>query len=104
METTPGTAILTGSIVHVPDIEEPSARAHVRQIGRVVGFRSVGPVPMVREGEAVGAISVARGEPGRFSDAEVELLRTFADQAVIAVENVRLFNELEARNAEQAEN
>src|SRR4030095_4157016 len=60
METTPGTAILTGSIVHVPDIEEPSARAHVRQIGRVVGFRSVVSVPMVREGEAVGAISVAR--------------------------------------------
>ncbi len=99
MKTTPGMAILTRAVVHVPDIEEPSTSAHVLEIGRVVGFRSVVSVPMLREGEAVGAINVARGEPGRFSDGEVELLKTFADQAVIAVENVRLFKELEARTA-----
>jgi len=99
MDTVPGTAILTRSIVHVEDSEEPSAVEHVRQVGRVLGFRSVVTVPMLHEGEAVGAIAVTRRDPGRFSDAEVELLKTFADQAVIAVENVRLFKELETRTA-----
>jgi signal transduction histidine kinase len=97
MDTTPGMAILTRSIVHVPDSEEPSVAEHVRQVGRTLGFRSVVTVPMLREGKAIGAIAVNRRAPGRFSDGEVELLKTFADQAVIAVQNVRLFKELEAR-------
>ena len=100
MDSVPGMAILTRSVVHVSDIEEPSAGELVRQIGRALGFRSSVGVPMLREGEAVGAIIVNRREPGRFSDGEVELLKTFADQAVIAVENVRLFKELEARTAD----
>jgi GAF domain-containing protein len=99
MVSTGGMAILTRSVVHVPDIEDPSALEQVRQVGRALGFRSLVTVPMLREGEAVGAITVNRPEPGRFSDAEVNLLKTFADQAVIAVENVRLFRELEARTA-----
>jgi signal transduction histidine kinase len=98
MDSTPGMAILTRSVVHVPDIEEPSAVELVRQIGRALGFRSSVAVPMLREGEAVGAIIVNRREPGRFSDSEVELLQTFADQAVIAIENVRLFTELQEKN------
>ena len=92
-DTTPGRAILTRSVVQVPDIEAPSAHEHVRQVGRLLGFRSVVAVPMLRDGEAVGAINVSRREPGGLSGAEVELLKTFADQAVIAIENVRLFNE-----------
>jgi len=100
MDSTASMAILTRAIVHVPDIEEPSTHEFVRQSGQLVGFRSVVTVPMLRETEAVGAILVARQEPGRFLDTEVELLRTFADQAVIAVENVRLFRELEARTAD----
>jgi len=99
MDTAPGMAILTRSIVHIEDTEEPAASEHVRQVGRVLGFRSVVTVPMLRGRDAVGAIGVTRREPGRFSDTEVELLKTFADQAVIAVENVRLFKELEARTA-----
>src|SRR6266849_4009417 len=98
METTPGIAILTRSIVQISDVEDPSAIEFVRQCGRLLGFRRVVTVPMLREGEAVGAIIVARREPGRFSDAEVEVLKTFADQAVIAIENVRLFTELQEKN------
>jgi signal transduction histidine kinase len=98
MDTAPGIAVLTRSVFHVPDIEDPSVIEQVRQVGRVLGFRSAVTVPMLYEDEAVGAIVVTRREPGRFSDAEVEVLRTFADQAVIAIENVRLFKELEARN------
>ena len=98
MDTAPGIAILTRSVFHIADSEDPSVVEHVRQVGRVLDFRSVVTVPMLREGEAVGAIVVTRRKPGRFSDAEVELLKTFADQAVIAVENVRLFTELQEKN------
>jgi GAF domain-containing protein len=100
MDTTPGMAILTRSVIHVPDTEDPSAIEHVRQGARLLGFRGLVTVPMLREGEPVGAIIVTHRDPGLFSDGEVELLKTFADQAVIAVENVRLFKELEARTAD----
>ena len=100
MDTLPGIVILTRSVVHVSDTEEPSAVLLVREAGRLLGFRSTVAVPMLREREAIGSINVARREPGRFSDAEVELLRTFADQAVIAIQNVRMFSELQASNRE----
>ena len=64
------------------------------------GFRSVLAVPLIREERPIGAITVGRPEPGPFSDKHVALLRTFADQAVIAIENVRLFKELESRNSD----
>jgi two-component system NtrC family sensor kinase len=100
METTPGVAILTRAVFHVSDTEDPSTIEHVRQTGRLLGIRSVVSVPMLREGEAIGAIVITRRDAGGFSGAEVELLKTFADQAGIAIENVRLFTELQASNRE----
>jgi two-component system, NtrC family, sensor kinase len=69
----------------------------VHAIARARGYQSLVAVPMLRHDEALGAIAVTRREPGGFTDDEIALLKTFADQAVIAIENVRLFKELEAR-------
>ena len=55
-------------------------------------------MPMVRDEVAIGIIAITRREPSRFADSEVALLKTFADQAVIAIENVRLFTELQEKN------
>jgi len=76
MDTIPGMAVLTRSVIHVPDTEDPSAIEHVRQRGRLLGFRGMVTVPMLREGEPVGAIIVTHRDPGLFSDAEVELRRS----------------------------
>jgi hypothetical protein len=103
MDTVPGLAILAGSPVQIPDVEDPSVAAHPREAGHVLGFRACVAVPMLSAGEAVGTIVVTRRTPGLFSDAEVELLKTFADQAVIAIENVRLFKELALRNRDLSE-
>jgi len=65
----------------------------LKGVARVSGFRGALGVPMVRDDQVIGAIFVAKRQPGLFSDAQVQLLKTFADQAVIAIENVRLFNE-----------
>src|SRR5262249_13646609 len=75
----------------------------VRAFARVRGYRGLVVGPLLGHDVAIGAISVTRREPGGFKEDEIGLLQTFADQAVIAIENVRLFKELEARNAELTE-
>ncbi len=92
-------AILTRSVVAIPDVLEDKEYAIGSHAG-AGGFRSVLAVPLIREGSAIGGIAVGRAEPGPFPDTQVELLKTFADQAVIAIENVRLFKEVEARTAQ----
>src|SRR5262249_60138542 len=71
-----------------------------RAYARLRGYRSWVAVPMLRHDGAIGTISVTRREPGGFTDDEIALLKTFADQAVIAIENARLLPEPQTRPAD----
>jgi two-component system, NtrC family, sensor kinase len=96
-----GRCIIDRTVIHIPNFEtDPDIPLAAREIARVRGFGATISVPMVRDGEPIGVISVSRAETGQFSQAEVDLLRTFADQAVIAIENVRLFTELQQRTGD----
>ena len=92
-------AVMTCSAAAIADVlEDPDFAQRTSAVAG--GFRSILAVPLVRDGSPIGAIAVGRPEPGRFSDNQIALLETFADQAVIAIENVRLFTELQARTTE----
>ncbi|MGA0708978.1 MAG: GAF domain-containing protein, partial [Steroidobacteraceae bacterium] len=78
--------------IQIPDIElDPDYR--LDGVAQVAGYRSLLAVPMLRDGEVVGVISVGRDSPGTYPEPVVSLLQNFAEQAVLAIENVRLFNE-----------
>ena len=96
-----GRCILGGELVHIKDVDtEPGLSEQSRAITRQTGVRSVLLAPMHSMGVATGALTVTRRAPGGFSEREVELIRTFADQAVIAMENVRLFREIQEKSAQ----
>ncbi|HXR55510.1 MAG TPA: GAF domain-containing protein [Casimicrobiaceae bacterium] len=91
-DTTVARAILTGKVSAIPDVlDDPDYAIGDMAVG--TGFRSTLAVPLIRDGKPIGAIGVGRPEPGPFGDHQIAILQTFADQAVIAIENVRLFNE-----------
>jgi GAF domain-containing protein len=97
-----GRAVVEGKIVHIPDVfEDPEYTNWEAQ--KVGGFRSLLGVPLLREGDPIGVFSLARSKPQPFSEKQIQLLTTFADQVVIAIENVRLFNEVRARTRELSE-
>ncbi len=95
-----GRAILECRPIHVHDILEAANEFPENVSAHGTGLRTLLGVPLVREGVAIGAIAIRRPEVRPFTDKQVKLLETFADQAVIAIENVRLFRELEARTQE----
>ena len=96
METTSCRAVLTGKVEMIADVlDDPHYK--VSDQATRAGFRSTLAVPLMRGSQPIGCITVGRPAPGRYGDDEIGLLQTFADQAVIAIENVRLFTELEAR-------
>jgi signal transduction histidine kinase len=95
-----GRAVVEGRVVHVPDTEDATAPAHLTRVTRGLGFRSQLSVPMLREGRPIGVLSLTRRAAGLFSEPQIELVQTFADQAVIAIENARLLGELQARTQE----
>jgi two-component system NtrC family sensor kinase len=87
-----------GEVTQIPDTEVLSDE--ILNISRARGFRSMLFAPLMNDGVSIGFIAVTRVQPGAFADHHVQLLRTFADQAVIAIENVRLFDEVQARTRE----
>jgi signal transduction histidine kinase len=96
-----GRAVLERRVIHIRDAQtDPQAPEGLRRVTASIGARSWVAVPMLREGDVIGAITVSRRQVQPFTEGEIALLQTFASQAVIAIENVRLFNELRARTAE----
>ncbi|HEX7272707.1 MAG TPA: GAF domain-containing protein, partial [Casimicrobiaceae bacterium] len=98
-DTVASRAVLAAEVVNIPDVQS-DPDYEIRDVARSAGYRSAVGVPLMHHGKPIGAIGVGRPEAGSFTEKQVALLQTFADQAVIAIENVRLFNELKARTAE----
>jgi signal transduction histidine kinase/DNA-binding response OmpR family regulator len=100
--TASGRALLEGRIIHIPDVlTDPNYTfAEAQKLG---GYRTVLAVPMLREGTPIGVLALTRSEMRPFTDKQIELVSTFADQAAIAIENVRLFEEIQDKSRQLEE-
>ncbi len=101
-DTATGRSIAACAVAVVPDVETDPAYG-VYDVVRAVTYRSLLAVPLLRDGNPIGAVTVGRAYAGSFSERQIMLLQTFADQAVIAIENVRLFDEVQARTRDLTE-
>ena len=100
-ETCVGRVLVEQRTVHIPDCEaDPEYK--VPDVLRVAGNRAILGVPLVREGLPIGVLAVTRSTARPFTEKQIELVKTFADQAVIAIENVRLFDEVQTRTRDLA--
>jgi GAF domain-containing protein len=97
-----GRALLEGKIIHIPDVIADTDYTYTEG-QKVGGYRTLLAVPLLREGTPIGVLSLQRKAVRPFTDKQIELVTTFADQAVIAIENVRLFDEVQARTRELSE-
>jgi signal transduction histidine kinase len=95
--TATGRALLEGRVIHIADVlaDPDYTWADAQRLG---GYRTVLGVPMLREGVAMGVLTLTRSEVRPFTDKQIELVSTFADQAAIAIENVRLFDEIQDKS------
>ena len=101
---TSGRAVIDGKPVHVHDLSvEREEFAEGQAMAQRLGHRTILSVPLLRQDEAIGCLTVRRTEVRPFTEKQIELVTTFADQAVIAIENVRLFEEVQTRTRELAQ-
>ena len=103
-DTVSGRAILRRTIVEIADVQADAAYGgQPQRLARTANYRSIVGVPLLHEGNPIGAIAVARAHAGSFPERQIVLLQAFADQAVIAIRNVRLFDEVQARTEDLTE-
>ena len=97
-----GRALLEGRVIHIPDVKADPEYTWV-ETQRRGDYRTILCVPMLREGVAIGVLVLTRSEARPFTDKQIELVTTFADQAAIAIENMRLFNEIQDKSRQLEE-
>src|SRR4029453_3937188 len=97
-----GRAALEGKVIHIPDVLL-DAQYTYGEAQKIAGYRAALGVPLLRQRDVIGVIFVAKITPQPFTEKQIELVTTFADQAVIAIENSRLFSSVEARTRELSE-